>query len=501
LRILTRIFLSFWLAAVLIAAAAVGVTVLNFATDHRNPEVVTRQATEVLQSEGVEGLRVWLKDRNARYDDQRTLIVDERGQELLGQRMPRWGWRPPPREGQRPSGPGSGPGPRPEFGQPPMGPPGFGPGGADRPSPSHQQFSPRPRGTRLEASDGTTYWLMFDPPPRRGPFSPPFSWGVRFMLMAVALAISGLVSYLLARTISKPLETLQATARDLSTGNLAVRTPTGVARRSDEVGVLARELDSMAERLGALISARQQLLRDISHELRSPLARLQMAVGLGKQDVVRAADQLGRIEREAENLEALIASILEYARLERDPATLQLEEVDLVELLRRILHDAQFESQCPPDRLRFTHPDHVMLRADPVVLHAALDNVVRNALLHGGPEPAIEVSLTVAGSEVCVEVRDHGPGVPEGELDKIFEPFHRALSASAHVTGSGIGLAITARAAALHGGRVTARNAADGGLIVRMVFARGVAEEALRTFAQVLGTDVENSNDASATGR
>lgn len=185
---------------------------------------------------------------------------------------------------------------------------------------------------------------MFDPPPRRGPFSPPFSPFARAVLLGLAILISGLVSYRLARSISRPLVDLQGTARTLADGRLEARTSPAVSARTDEIGALAREFDSMAERLAALVAARQQLLRDLSHELRSPLARLQMAVGLARQDHARAETQLERIERESERLENLIAQILDYARLERDPSTLERQEVDLVELVRQVVHDAEYES-------------------------------------------------------------------------------------------------------------------------------------------------------------
>jgi signal transduction histidine kinase len=268
---------------------------------------------------------------------------------------------------------------------------------------------------------------------------------------------------------------LQAAAHSLSRGNLDARAGPEVADRRDELGVLGREFDSMAERLSALIAARQRLLRDISHELRSPLARMQMAIGLARQDPASTLEQFDRVERESERLARLIGQILDYARLDRDPATFVFEQVALVELIRQIVHDAQFESQSAPGRITFTSEEAVMVRADPNVLHAALDNIVRNALIHANGKLPIEVTLTRDSHELHLCVRDHGPGVPETQLARIFEPFYRAGVLDArHVSseGTGIGLAITQRAAALHGGRVTARNAEDGGLIVTLTLPR-----------------------------
>jgi two-component system sensor histidine kinase CpxA len=311
--------------------------------------------------------------------------------------------------------------------------------------------------------------VVFDPPPRRGAFSPPFSGPARAVLLTLAIAISGLVSFLLARSISRPLENLQRTARMLADGRLDARTSPAVAARRDELGAVAREFDTMAERLAALIAARQQLLRDLSHELRSPLARLRMAVDLARQPAADPARELGRIEREGERLEALIAQILQYARLERDPVTLVRDVVDVGEILRQVVHDAEYERQSPAGRITLRMPASIApIAADPQLLHAAFDNVLRNALLHGGPGP-IEVEVGDGAAAITISVRDHGPGVPPAELERIFEPFYRVSDDVDRVAqGSGIGLAVAAKAVQLHGGRLVAENAPDGGL--RMCF-------------------------------
>jgi signal transduction histidine kinase len=283
------------------------------------------------------------------------------------------------------------------------------------------------------------------------------------------------VSYLLARSISTPVRRLQAAANTLSAGNLDARAGAEVTKRRDELGALGRDFDSMAERLGALIAARQNLLRDISHELRSPLARMEMAIGLARQDPSSTAQQLDRVQRESEKLDQLIGHILDYARLERDPATFAFEEFDVAELIRQIVHDAEFESQSPPGRLRLTSADTLTMRGEPHVLYAAVDNVVRNALLHGDPHGPIDVDLSLDGETVRITVRDHGPGVAEEDLPRIFEPFYRASAKGTgrvSTEGTGIGLAITQRAAALHGGAVTADNAEGGGLRVTITVPR-----------------------------
>jgi signal transduction histidine kinase len=316
--------------------------------------------------------------------------------------------------------------------------------------------------------------LVLDPLPAHGPFTPPFSSATILALLAIAVLVSGTVSYAFARSISRPLERLQGAARRYAAGDLGARADARDASRSDEIGGLAREFDAMTARLEALIEARKQLLRDMSHELRSPLARLQMAVGIARQPNADTGRQLERIERESERLESLIARILEFARLERDPSTLTREDLDVVELARRVVHDAEFEAQAPAGRITLdvaAEADAGWARiphADPAVLHTALDNVVRNALLHGGGGP-IEVSIAATRDEVAVTVRDHGPGVPPRDLERIFEPFYRVVVDVPRAEGHGVGLALARQAVALHGGSVTAENAEGGGLRVRIV--------------------------------
>ena len=516
----TRIFLSFWAVIVLIGACAVAVTAIDFAAAPDRPATVIRAATEALDRDGIEGLRVWLAERNRSRPAQRTLIIDSTGKDILGQKLPEFrgpGGRggpafferrgmpgPPPEDGDRDwqarsfgpmPPPDEGRGPPPESnrmlapGEPP------GPDSDRAPPPRDERLLTEPRlyrqsgpfaflgigeGPRwmlsvIRGKDGAIYRVVFDPPPRRGPFAPPFSWEVRAALLAIALGVSGLVSYLLARSISTPVRRLQAAAHTLSAGNLDARAGTEVTKRRDELGVLGREFDSMADRLSSLIAARQRLLRDISHELRSPLARMEMAIGLARQDPASTPEQLDRVERESDRLDQLIGHILEYARLERDPATFTFEELDVAELVRQIVHDAEFESQSPPGRLRLTSDDTVKFRGEPNVLHSAIDNVVRNALLHGDPRLPIKVTLSNDADAVRLTVRDHGAGVREEDLPHIFEPFYRAGAMdSKHVSteGTGIGLAITQRAAALHGGQVSACNAEGGGLLVTITLPR-----------------------------
>ena len=443
----TRAFLFFWATIVLFVAVAVLLAAANFLADSIEPQRLAREAQAVLDAGGRPALEQWLRARNedTRKGSPRVLVIDPHGRDILGRAMPSFG------RGAR-------------FGPPPPDLP------ADGRGPPLPDVPLLPR---LKAADGTVYVLALDPPPSRGPFSPPFSRTALALLLAIAFAVSGLVSYGFARSITRPLERLAASARRLADGDLTARAAARDATRRDELGGLAREFDAMAARLAALIEARKQLLRDMSHELRSPLARLQMAVGIARQPGSDPARQLERIERESERLEALIARILDYARLERDPSTLAREEVDLVELVRRVVHDAEFESQST-GRIELEIAAEAeagwarIPHADPAVLHTAVDNVVRNALLHGGGG-SITVSVSAAAGTVTIQVRDHGPGVPPRDLERIFEPFYRVATDGPRTDGYGVGLALARRAAELHGGRVVAANADGGGLRVGIV--------------------------------
>jgi len=256
---------------------------------------------------------------------------------------------------------------------------------------------------------------------------------------------------------------LQKASRALAAGALDTRVGTPVTRRGDEVGKLARDFDAMAERIQALITAKETLLRDVSHELRSPLARIRMALALAQRRAGEASQpDLDRIEREAERLDALVGQVMTLTRL-RTANGPRRDVVRLDTLISSVVDDARFEY--PDARVDFTASGEVSLRGDADGLKSAVENVVRNALIYGDRSKPIEVKLTADSAKAWVRVLDRGPGVPESELKRIFEPFYRTDKSRDHrQDGQGIGLAITARVTELHGGAVTAANRAEGGL-------------------------------------
>jgi two-component system, OmpR family, sensor kinase len=212
------------------------------------------------------------------------------------------------------------------------------------------------------------------------------------------------------------------------------------------------------------------LLRDISHELRSPLTRLRVALDLAQRDDGRLGVQLNRMERDIERLDALIGETLQLSRLSGSELTFVRAPVDLGDLVNEVVSDASFEASAVGKRLGSTADDLVVL-GNFELLRRAIDNVVRNAIRFTPVGSKVEVSMRTADGCAIVAIRDHGPGVPDDYLNRIFEAFYRVADSRDRETGGvGLGLAITARIMALHGGNATARNAADGGLIVELCF-------------------------------
>jgi two-component system, OmpR family, sensor kinase len=291
--------------------------------------------------------------------------------------------------------------------------------------------------------------------------------------LLVILVVSGVVCYGLARQLTRRLQTIREGSRRLAAGDLSVRIGPQLDESDDEASALARDLDLMAERIDALLGAQQRLLRDVSHELRSPLARLTIALELARQEAGgRGAEYHDRIAREAELLGQLIGEILTLTRLEGEAkAQRQADSLDLSELVREVAEDADFEARPSQRRVEVVSGDAITLLGYGEILRRAVENVVRNAVRFAPKESAVEVRLErgiVEGRPVAqLHVRDRGPGVPEGYLKEIFQPFFRVSeSRDRRSGGTGVGLAITERAVRLHGGSVMARNADGGGLIV-----------------------------------
>jgi signal transduction histidine kinase len=249
-----------------------------------------------------------------------------------------------------------------------------------------------------------------------------------------------------------------------------VRVAPAVGRRRDELADLARDFDRMAERIEALMTSERRLLRDVSHELRSPLARLHVALGLARQQAGDDQWALDRIEREAERLNALIGQLLMLARLESGALEPAREPVDLAAIVRDVAEDADFEVRSGRRAVRVTAMRECAAIGAPDLLRSAVENIVRNAVRHTREGTAVEVAMRAdAPDRVVIAVRDHGSGVPDELLPHIFQPFYRLGAArDRHTGGVGLGLTIADRTIRLHGGTVRAANAPGGGLVVEV---------------------------------
>jgi signal transduction histidine kinase len=469
-RLSIRIFLSFWFALIVIAVAAFGVTLLVFVEHTGDVRELRRglvgDGAAALAQGGRESLVRWLAAfsdaRNNTPAGTRVYVLDDAGHELLGRPLPRIARVGGGREGR------VGPIERIQ-GRPLESPTDLG---------GVRYVPPEPL-PLLVAPDGATYRFLVLPrrPGPIGLLGPLGGPAMRYAVLAIALLVTGLVSWLLARSITLPIDDLTAATESLAAGRLETAlSPRTVARR-DEVGRLATSFGRMAGRIRELLASREQLLRDVSHELRSPLARMRVALGLARQPAADVMRQLDRMERESERLDELIGQVLAVSRLDAGGEVLVKTPTDLVPLIEGIARDAAFEAEATGKSVRVDRGvGTAVVAADATWIASAIENVVRNAVRHTAPGTVVTVEVASDTHSVRIVVRDHGPGVPSAELEQIFEPFHRvADSRDRQSGGEGLGLAITARVMRAHGGTVRASNVPDGGLAVEMRMPLSVA--------------------------
>jgi signal transduction histidine kinase len=321
----------------------------------------------------------------------------------------------------------------------------------------------------LPVGEGFVLVAQVPRPSRLETLLDPYSLTLR---VGVVFLISGLISYLLARSLSAPIRTLREATQRVAAGDLSVRVGPFLGGRRDETAELGRDFDRMAGRIADLLASQRRLLRDISHELRSPLARLNVAMGLARRKAGPEAQvSLDRMERETERLNDLIGGLLTLTLLDDGSRDAGRAPVDLHALVQGIAQDADFEAKSAGRTVRVTESRPVFVAGVPELLRRAIENVVRNAVRFTAEGSAVEIRVgrleSGAGPGARIAVRDRGPGVPEAALDNLFEPFFRvADDRDRRSGGTGIGLAITERAVRLHGGTVRASNVPGGGLEV-----------------------------------
>lgn len=437
--LLVRIFLSFWLMIVITIAAASGIGYIyseraRSAFERFEVSDAMLEASEALRSNGRDGLENWL-DGLRPVTKSLIYVTDNRGRDILGRRLPgpvaialrRFGGD----ERHRDSG--------------------------------RENLRPARPFTQLIGTDGTVY-TFFVLPPREGVAR----WIADRSLLTLGLLAffaSAVVSLLLARTISRPVERLRESASAIGQGRLDTRVPPRVSRRRDEIGLLAREFDEMAAELQRALERQTELTANVSHELRSPLARLRVALELARRKS-GDLDEFAKMDIETERLDALIGQILEFSRLDAHSSE-NRAQVNFADLLHDVVDDVRFEFG---DRVNVTltvPEEEVSALVYEGALRGCLSNVLRNAAIHGAKGGNVDVALERDADIAIISVLDDGGGVDAGDLGNLFEPFYRATSSTADGKnpGTGLGLAIAARAAHKNGGTISAVNR-NGGLLI-----------------------------------
>lgn len=298
---------------------------------------------------------------------------------------------------------------------------------------------------------------------------PPDEFHIPVEPIIVAMFASLIFAALLARYFSKPIRNLRSAFEAATTGNLDVRLGQVMGQRHDELADLGHHFDLMADHLRSLMDGQRRLLHDVSHELRSPLARLQAAIGLIRQQPEKLETYLGRIEQEGVRMDKLVGELLTISRLEAGVISSMDEEINMDDLISGVVDDARFEAGASGHTVDFSGRSKMLIKGNAELLHSAIENVIRNAIGHtpAGSKVFVEVRLSSDGSKVLLAICDQGPGIPENEISEIFEPFYRGHG-SKRTDGHGLGLAIARRVVEAHGGTVRASNMRYGGLCVEL---------------------------------
>jgi len=324
----------------------------------------------------------------------------------------------------------------------------------------------------VKGASGNDYVVVITLPERPAPrdFFKVMTHGFLGLQLLLLFAITALVCFVLARSLAAPISRLRHATHRFASGDLATRIGDQI-KGKNELGGLARDFDDMAGKIQTLISDQQLLLRDLSHELRSPLARLNVALELARQQSSGAASEkaLDRIGLEAERMNEMIGQLLGLTRMTCGINEQRFAPLDLQELLAKLVQDADYEAAARQSRVVFECQAPAILNASAELLAQAFENVIRNAVKYTAEHTEVQVSLGDGDDVWLIKVADQGAGVPEAALARIFDPFYRVADARDRQSGgTGIGLAIAKSAIALHGGSIRADNQVLGGLLVTM---------------------------------
>jgi len=466
-----KIFLSFWAAQALFLVLAILVTIALRPARHgmegEGPQILA-EVVNAYQTGGERAARDYLEEV-WHTQHVRAFIFDPLGRELSGRRVPPW--IEDSRQG-RPAQAGSSRGTSQgsstrgdEMRE-----------GAGRHTGWMDSLMPDRIVRRAMTLDGKRYTLILELPPGPRVFFGPHD--IPGLGIAIAVITSGLMCYLLAWSMTTPVTRLRIAAQSLAAGDLSARTGVPATGRRDELTELMRDFDRMAERIEGLVESQSRLLKDVSHELRSPLARLSVALGLARQRAKpevapELESSLNRIELEADRLNQLIQRLLTISRLESGTDGLRKTALSLRDMVEQVARDADYETPGRGCQVIADPADEFLVEADPDLLRSAVENVVRNATRYTAEGTKVDVRLdrqqSAGGGEIIIRVLDSGPGVPGEALQKIFEPFYRLDDARNQQTGgAGLGLSIAERAIKLHGGELRASNRKEGGLEVEI---------------------------------
>ncbi|MGA9631933.1 MAG: ATP-binding protein [Candidatus Acidiferrales bacterium] len=324
-------------------------------------------------------------------------------------------------------------------------------------------------GALVVPSPGGNYIFVAQVRTLRGFLAQP-DLSMALLRIAVALLAAALLCFLLARHIARPIRQLQSAASRIAEGDFSVRATPALSQRNDELAYLARDFDAMADRIQSLLQKQQELLGDISHELRSPLTRLTVSLELARRGDATA---FGEIDSDLKKLGELIDQILTLTRLQTQADQATLIPLSLRALLESVVDDARREGKSFHKSVSLDQPDDCRIKADPNLLRSCFENVVRNALRYTKPGTPVAVSVSLNGDTpplAEIRIADDGPGVPLEALPRLFEPFFRVSGARDRSTGgTGLGLAISQKVTKLYGGTIEARNREGGGLEVKIV--------------------------------
>jgi len=305
----------------------------------------------------------------------------------------------------------------------------------------------------LRSDNGRYYWLVTSVGPSAILFAP------FYILLLVTVVV---LYWLVTMYITRPVKQLAGVVDRFGTGELTAR---ATPRSKDEIGNLGRSFNAMAERIHTLLTTERQLLQDVSHELRSPLARLTFEAEMVRNTSDRDAAAT-RLRREIERLSELVGTLIDMARAEGEPGAVEMEVLCLNDLLLATAEDSEVEARAAGCSIDVKAQRETYLQGNVELLRRAIENILRNAIRYAPPESTVEVRLEREANFARITVRDYGPGIPEKLRERIFHPFFRADASRDERTGGlGLGLAIAQRAVRVHNGDITATNASPGALL------------------------------------